>query len=174
MITRDRKFKVNIKTVDFYKHYKKTSGNKIDELLYSKIVDDLFGELMLKIIKDGFSLNLPCKFGKIEIQKKEQKITYNKDGSVNRICYKVDWGATKAYWKEVYGDLTVEQLKQIKNKPKIYCKNKYRMGFKYVKPVKGYRGQSVVMFIPTRYWCRFLKDHLKTDPYRTDYKEQLK
>ncbi len=65
-----------------------------------------------------------------------------------------------------------EELKQIKNKPKIYCKNKYRMKFKYIKDKAVYKGKSAVMFIPSRKWCRELAVHLKTDPYRTDYKEQ--
>lgn len=172
MKQRPHKFITHIKTIDFYKYYKSNTTKPISSTQYGLILEDVFKELMTKVIKDAYCLTLPHKFGKLEIQKREQKITYNKDGSLNSICYKVDWGATKQHWKKVYGDLTLEQLKKIKNKPKIYCKNKYRMSFKYLKNEKGYKGQSVVMFIPSRYWCRFLKDHLKNDPYRTDYKEQ--
>jgi len=102
----------------------------------------------------------------------KQKIIYNSDGDVNRICYKVDWLATKEHWKKVYSDKTPEEIKLIKNKTKIYCKNKYRMYFKYVKDTAQYKAKSVVMFIPNRKWCRELANHLKTNPYTTDYKEQ--
>jgi len=79
---------------------------------------------------------------------------------------------TKKNWQTVYGDISAEELKQIKNKPKIYCKNKFRMKFKYIKDKAVYKGKSAVMFIPSRKWCRELATHLKTNPYRTDYKEQ--
>ena len=166
------KFSVQNTYEDIYKHYKTASDNPIDKAKHADIIEDTFEALMHMIIKDGFALKLPNKFGAIEIQKKKQQIIYNEDGSINRIAYKIDWGETKKHWQTVYGDTSPEDLKQIKNKPKIYCKNKYRMKFKYIKDKAVYKGKSAVMFIPSRKWCRELATHLKTDPYRTDYKEQ--
>ena len=165
------KFSANIGYNDIYNHYKEYSPNPVDKKKHNEIFSDIFENIMNLIIKQGFSLKFPNKFGDLEIQKKKQKIVYNTDGSVNRIYYKVDWDATKKYWKDKYGDLPFDELRNIKNKPKIYCKNKYRMKFKYIKDDANYRAKSVVMFIPNRKWCRELANHLKTNPYATDYKD---
>jgi nucleoid DNA-binding protein len=166
------KFDINIGYDDIYNHYKKTSSSSISKEKYNAVFNDVFNELMDMVIKKGYNLKFPHKFGNLEIQKKKQKIVYNTDGTVNKICYKVDWKSTKEYWNKIYGDLSKEELKTITNKPKIYCKNKYRMKFKYIKNDACYKGKSLVMFIPTRKWCRELANHLKTNPYATDYKEQ--
>lgn len=165
------KFDINIGYDDIYNHYKNSTSSTISKEKYNNVFTQVFDELMDMVIKNGYSLKFPHKFGTLEIQKKKQKIVYSKDGTVNRICYKVDWKATKEYWKKVYGDISAEELKAITNKPKIYCKNKYRMKFKYIKNDAQYKGKSLVMFIPTRKWCRELANHLKSDPYKTDYKE---
>jgi hypothetical protein len=166
------KFDMHNTYEDIYKHYKVTSDKPVDKAVHAVVLADTFETLMGMVIKDGFLLQFPHKFGSIEIQKKKQQIIYNEDGSINRIAYKIDWGETKKHWQTVYGDIPYDALKQIKNKPKIYCKNKYRMKFKYIKDKAVYKGKSAVMFIPSRKWCRELATHLKTDPYRTDYKEQ--
>lgn len=166
------KFQANLKYEDIYNHYISNSDSPVDRRTHSRATQRIFGGLMNLIIKEGFSLKFPNKFGTLEIQKKKQKINYNEDGTVNRICYKIDWGNTKKHWEKLYGNISPEELKQIKNKPKVYCKNKYRMKFKYIKTDAHYKSKSVVMFIPSRKWCRELAHHLKTDPYRTDYKEQ--
>jgi len=166
------KFNVDLGFDDIYNHYKKSSPTPLDKKRYNDVFTSIFDSIMNTIIKDGYSINFPYKFGKLEIQKRKQKIIYDNQGNVNRIYYKVDWLATKEHWKKVYGDLSAEQLKEIKGKTKIYCKNKYRMSFKYVKDSAQYKSKSVVMFIPNRKWCRALANHLKTNPYQTDYKEQ--
>jgi hypothetical protein len=166
------KFNVDLGYDDIYDHYKQFSPIPLDKKTHNKVFTDIFDKMMNLIIKEGYSLKFPHKFGDLEIQKKKQKIVYNEDGGVNRICYKVDWLATKEHWKQVYGDLPAEQLKQIKGKTRVYCKNKYRMSFKYIKDNAKYKAKSVIMFIPNRKWCRELATHLKTNPYQTDYKEQ--
>lgn len=166
------KFNVDLGYDDIYNHYKQYSPTPLDKKTYNKVFTNIFDKMMDLVIKDGYSLKFPYKFGDLEIQKRKQKIVYSKDGTVNRIYYKVDWLATKEHWKKVYGNIPAEELKAIKGKPKIYCKNKYRMSFKYVKDAAQYKSKSVVMFIPNRKWCRELANHLKTNPYKTDYKEQ--
>lgn len=166
------KFNVDLGFDDIYNHYKGYSPYPLDKKKYSKVFTEVLGEMMNLIIKDGYSLNFPHKFGKLEIQKRKQKIIYDTNGNVNRIYYKVDWLATKEHWKKIYGDLSTEELKAIKGKTRIYCKNKYRMSFKYVKDSAQYKSKSIVMFIPNRKWCRELASHLKANPYQTDYKEQ--
>jgi hypothetical protein len=166
------KFEVNIGYNEIYNHYKEHSPNGVDKKKHNKVFSEIFDNIMELVIKEGYNIKFPHKFGSLEIQKKKQKIVYNTDGSVNRIYYKVDWDATKKHWKNKYGDIPLNELKDIKNKPKIYCKNKYRMKFKYIKDDATYKSKSVVMFIPNRKWCRELANHLKTNPYATDYKEQ--
>jgi len=166
------KFNVDLGYDDIYNHYKQFSPSPVDKKKHNKIFTEVMGNLMDSVIKEGFSVKFPSNFGSFEIQKKKQKVVYNKDGSVNRICFKIDWGATKKYWSEKYKGLSQEELKEIKNKPNVYCKNKYRMSFKYIKDNAKYKAKSVVMFIPNRKWCRELANHLKTNPYNTDYKEQ--
>lgn len=166
------KFEADLGYKEIYKFYKKQSSNPLDKTTYNKVFTQIFDNIMNTVIKDGTNIQFPNKFGNLEIQKKKQKIVYNEDGTVNRICFKVDWDATKKHWNTIYGDKSFQELKEIKNKPKVYCKNKYRMSFKYIKTNAHYKGKSVVMFIPSRKWCRELSTHLKTNPYKTDYKEQ--
>lgn len=166
------KFKCNLKHKDLYNYYKSNVIEPLTHKQHSQIMDDVFESVMQMVIKEGLSVKFPYKFGKLEIQKRKQKIKYNTDGTVNRICYKIDWQKTKQHWNEIYGNIGFEELKKITNKPKIYHNNKFRMSFKYLKTEAQYKNKSVIMFIPSRKWCRELAHHLKTDPYKTDYKEQ--
>tara|TARA_R110000868_G_scaffold203994_2_gene452023 strand:+ start:758 stop:1282 length:525 start_codon:yes stop_codon:yes gene_type:complete len=166
------KFKANYKYKDIYNHYKTESVKPIAKEQHSKVLADAFEGILNLVITSAFKLKFPHKFGELEIMKKEQKIVYDPDGGINRISYKVDWKATNSYWKTLYPDLSPTELKKLKDKPKIYCQNKYRMFFKYHKTDAIYKNKSVVMFIPSRTWCRKLANHLQTDPYKTDYKEK--
>ena len=118
------KFDVDLGYTHIYSFYKKESTKVLDKTKYNKVFTQIFENLMNLVIEDGFNLQFPNKFGNLEIQKKKQKIVYNENGSVNRICFKIDWGETKKHWKTVYGDLSEEELKTIPNKPRIYFKNK--------------------------------------------------
>jgi hypothetical protein len=166
------KFKADFKYKDIYNHYKTQSVKPITKEQHSKVLTDTFEEVLKLVITNAFKVKFPHKFGELEIMKKEQKIVYDPDGSINRISYKVDWKATNEYWKKLYPELSTEEIRSLTDKPKIYCKNKYRMYFKYHKTDAVYKNKSVVMFIPSRTWCRKLANHLQTDPYKTDYKEK--
>jgi nucleoid DNA-binding protein len=172
MIKRENKFKVDYGYNEIYNHYNEFTTKPLTKEKYNSVFKNIFENMMLDIIKKGKSIEFPYKFGNLEIQKRKQKIIYNTDGSVNRIHYKVDWKATKDHWACIYKNLNSDEIKTIKGKPKIYCKNKYRMSFKYIKNNAHYKAKSVIMFIPNRKWCRELANHLKNNPYATDYKEQ--
>ena len=96
------KFDMHNTYEDIYKHYKVTSDKPVDKAVHAVVLADTFETLMGMVIKDGFLLQFPHKFGSIEIQKKKQQIIYNEDGSINRIAYKIDWGETKKHWQTVY------------------------------------------------------------------------
>jgi len=165
------KFKTDLGYNEIYNHYVSNSEMPINKSKHSEVLTSIFENIMNTAIKEGKTIKFPLKFGNFNVQKKKQKIVYNKDGSINRICFKTDFGATNQYWKSLYPDKTYEEILKIPNKTKVYCKNKYRMKFKYDKSEAHYKGKSVIMFIPSRNWCREMSKHLKTNPYATDYKE---
>jgi hypothetical protein len=161
-----------LKSLDFFRFYKKNYKNPVKILNdYNRVREDIHKELSLLIYK-GKQITFPHRFGSMRIAKRERKIVYNKDGTINKLNYKVDWGQTKAYWRnEKYKGLTDEEILAIKGKPKIYCKSKFRYRFKYDKTKAVYINKSLIYFIGSRDLCRNFKTFCDLNLNKYDYFE---
>ena len=153
----------------FYKEYKK-QGYSLSKKEYNLVRDTLYEEMINTLYSNG-EFKLPFKFGTIRILKRQRKITYNTDGSINKIGYKVDWKKSKDYWSIKYPGLSQEELKLIKNKTKIYCESEWRLFINYAKNTAHYINKNYTWFKPSRNLARGLKAFVDSNP-KIDYKEK--
>ena len=158
------------KQSDFYKEYSNSIENPLSSKQYSDVRKELYLAIVQEIYEEGDFI-FPHRFGKVSILKRKRKIVYNADGSINKINYKVDWKATKEYWSEKYPDMTPEQLKDIKGKPKIYCNSEWRYYFYYNKSSALYKNKNFTWMLINRHAARGLKNYLDDNPHR-DFKEK--
>lgn len=171
MITRTKgKINATFKSDDFYKEYKTQVNSPLPKAKYNSIRQDIYDELCQEIYKNG-QYKFKFHFGDIQILKSKRKISYNSNGSINKINYKVDWKKTKEYWKEKYPGLTQEELKQIKGKTKIYCDSEWRLRIVYQKRKAIYINKNFLWFKPARTFSRGLKVFVDSNP-TIDYKEK--
>lgn len=164
------KFNATFKKNEFYNEYKNSCKNPLSKDVFSNVRECLYQELSNMLYTEG-EFKFPFKFGDMKIQKRQRKIVYNKDGSINKIGYKVDWKKTKEYWKEKYPGLTPEELKQIKGKTKIYCNSEWRLSINYMKAQSQYINKCLIWFKPCRDLSRGLKSFVDNNP-NIDYKEK--
>lgn len=164
------KINATFKSNDFYKEYLSSSKNHLNRITYSNVRNELYSELSNILYEEG-EFKLPFKFGNMKIQKKQRKIVYNSDGTINKIGYKVDWKKTKEYWATKYPGLTPEELKEIKGKTKIYCTSEWRLSINYIRAKAHYINKSIVWFKPSRDLARGLKKFVDNNP-NIDYKEK--
>ncbi len=79
-----------------YKLYKKECENPIDMKTYLEILDKYHNFLMSKILSNHV-VQLPCRFGTLEVLGKKEKIKRDEEG--NLIGLAPDWVKTKELWK---------------------------------------------------------------------------
>jgi hypothetical protein len=171
MITRSEgKINSTFKGDAFYKEYKKEVTIPVSKTDYSAIRDLLYKEMIVSLYNEG-EFKFPFKFGTLKILKKKRRITYNSDGTINKIGYKIDWKQTKDYWGIKYPGLSQEELKLIKNKTKIYCESEWRLYMSYIKNTAHYVNKHYTWFKPSRNLARGLKSFIDSHP-KIDYKEK--
>lgn len=105
-----------------YNEYKATVENPVTYKQYKNFYNEL-SDSMYNLLLQGHVIPLPCNFGNLKIYKKKPKVIETSDGELRLYGYRPDWKATKDLWKDKYPSRTLEELKQIKNKPIIFHKN---------------------------------------------------
>lgn len=166
------KIKRDYKTKDFYNFYKSTVRNPLPyktvvNFLYGKTNIGLIEELKNEIVYNAYSLHLPHRLGIIRVRKKEPKIHFNNDGSLNykKSMMRVDWKATKELWEK--------NPEAKKKKTRVFHLNKHTDGAicspvweKYSSNVKN---KTVYKFLPVRSFYRQIPKALSLKDSKIDY-----
>lgn len=168
------KIKRDYKTKEFYKFYKSTVK---DPLPYDAVVNFLYGrnnigimeEIRNEIVYNAYSFYLPHRLGLIRVRKKEPKIHFNDDGSLNykKSMMKVDWKSTKELWEK--------NPEAKEKKVRVFYLNKHTNGAicspvweKYSSNVKN---KTVYKFLPVRWFYRQVAKAVKSGNNQIDYFE---
>lgn len=141
---------------------------------FSAFVTECNFELLKAMILENLIIKLPS-MGSLSIKKYKPKVLNDK-GELNKKALKVDYGATRKLWKEKYPGMTIEQIKEIPDRPLVYYTNKHSGGFIYKfywdKFTSSLPGKSVYQFRPARDHSRFLARLVKDPNVEIDFFEK--
>lgn len=126
-----RKLITNYGALDIYKYYCKTTGNpkNLTQAEYSKITQKFFTKIIDELIFKGREFTMPFRLGNIVVKKFKNTPKLDKNGKLDKRYLAPNWKASKKMWSEMYPNKTLQELKQIKNKPIIYHMNRHTDGY---------------------------------------------
>lgn len=106
---------------DYYKYYKKKSGNtEITYKEYTEILDLILLGIRDKMATSMYDFKLPHCLGRIVIRKYIPKVKVNKHGEPN-VRLAPNWAATKQLWKDYPEAKAIKQL--------VYHTNEHSSGY---------------------------------------------
>ena len=160
-----RKYKKTIGENDVYKYYSLHTKNSVTRGEFSSISKDIGSGIMRMLIYDNSVYYMPFRLGDICIKKKEKNVVFTDDGKIDTKQLRVDWERTLDHWRELYPDLTPDELKKIPGKKKFYHLNEevngYVAYFHWSKYTANFRNKSAYLFKPVRQYKRELGNYIK-------------
>ena len=116
---------------DIYKFYKEVYKDKaLSRKSVHEIYKRMFPEIVKLIIFDNLDYRMPCRLGSIRIKKKKASPTINEEGKLDTRKLSINWKKTKSLWEELYPGKTAEEIKLIKDKPRIKEINEHTNGYR--------------------------------------------
>ena len=147
---KEGKYKSDIKTKDFYNHYKQKISNPLSLSDFSKIINEVNKNCIYKLALTGEEFRLPYGIGVLYVAKRKINLMLNDDGTIYLKNLKVDWKKTKELWEKRYPGLSPEDIKKIPDKQKVYYlnehSNKYRMVYNWDRRTSVMKNQSLYLF----------------------------
>jgi len=165
---------------NFYKKKIKSLGFGADSVynvrmgLMSEIQGEFNEHWMQKLIMEkGLIFRLPYGLGRVLCKKYKPKLKLDENGKVMTHAIPVDWKKSKDRWAEMWPGLTPKELKNIPNKPLVYCLNEHSGGYRYVifweKKDSRVVNNRVYNFVPNRRNHRHLAKVIKDPEIIVDY-----
>jgi hypothetical protein len=149
--------------VDAYEFYKQKHGDKaLSKKAFNKIWTRFIDIRLQMVIFENITFTMPYRLGEISIRLGVQanKITRN-----NKFRFRTNWGDTKKKWKELYPDLTDEEIKNLPNKPLVPVSNDTTDGrkvyWKWEKLTTNFKNKSVYRIRMNRKWSRMLSHYVQ-------------
>lgn len=157
------KLTIDINRYTFYSYYVKNRvGKKIDRKTYNKFFAELFDTYSKAIVNENLELKL-SNVGKVRM-KSIKVYPIDKDGNLSK-SLRIDWKTTKEYWKQKYPGLTLDELKNIPNKPLIRFESEEGCKFHWDKITIPLKGKGYYNFKPSRIYSRMAAP-IMNDPNR--------
>ena len=171
------KIKVHAGLSDFFKYYKakyKDSKHEtVDYQTYAKVIRLINQKIADAIIYEGMEFRLPGKLGFLSITRKKHKLKLDKNGKVDTRYLPVDFKATRELWRKTYPGLTLEEIKQIPDRKRVFQKNTHSSGhicsWYYDKYTSNATNKSVYFFNPSRTNARTLAKYVKSEDFTNQY-----
>lgn len=149
------KFNSDYTLKELYKEYKLGSKNPVSYQIYTFILKNYNDRIMRHIIMKNMSFKMPYRLGEIRGQRlKNKAIAIRDDGIIDRRKLPADWNATLAYWRKIYPDKTMEEIKAIPDKKVLRHLNLhtggYRCRFYWDKVISNVKNQYYYTFKASR------------------------
>jgi hypothetical protein len=156
------KYKADVGSKDFYKHYKSTIEKKtvydVEKALFTKILKEINTEIMKLIITSNYEFTMPYRLGTLSIKKFKTKLKLDKNGDLIKSKIPIDYGKTLALWR-------VNPEAKL-NKKVIYFLNDHTDGYRYTfhwnKTVSNIKNKSAYQFKASRNNNRMINKALLT------------
>lgn len=160
---------------EFFKYYNETYENRVSKQVFHSVIEELNSTISREIIYNGYEFVFPNIRFNLSIVKKKYKLKLDENGNVITRFLTVDYPATKKLWKELYPDKTMEEILLIKDRPRIFIKNKHSAGYVYKWYLNRYRSncvnKSVYWFDPSRTNARELAKYIKSPDFEDKFYE---
>lgn len=130
---------------DFYKPFVKNTpngtkrvctGNGLniyyvdDARLTRRVCSKINAMIMDKVLR-GFRFQMPYHLGLLEMVQYKRKIKMNKDGEISKSKNKIDFGASRKLWHEMWPDKTLQEIYRMTDKPILFHLNEHNPGWAY-------------------------------------------
>jgi hypothetical protein len=150
-------------SVDVYKFYKEKFGEKALTKKQFSVIWNRFIDVRLQmVIFENVQFTMPHRMGEISIRLGAQANKITKKGKFH---FKTNWGETKKRWKEMYPNLSGEEIKKIPNKPLVYVSNDTTDGrkvyWRWDKMTCNYKNNTVYRIRMNRRWSRMLSSYVQ-------------
>jgi hypothetical protein len=179
----NKRGKTGIVSYGIYRYYRsllklrgykdKRSEFNVSFAKFSEVIQLFNMKARNALIYESWVFKLPYRLGTIYIRRIPMNIRLDSNGELYRHNLKPDWHRTKKLWKEMYPDLTKEEIKQIPNKKIVYFTNehtgRYKFRIHWEKKYCNIPGHGPYEFVFTRENKRLLAEVLKTNPNITYY-----
>lgn len=103
---------------------------KVDYKTYSSVIREFNNKLADTLILDAREFVLPYRLGKLRIKKYKQEIKIDKNGEIDKKNMPVNWKKTNDLWRKLYPDMTMQQIKDIPGKQRIFHLNEHTSGYR--------------------------------------------
>lgn len=159
----NRKIIADFGVKDIYKFYKakyKKEALPFDK--FSTIWKRYIDVRLQMVIFENMEFYLPLRMGEITIRLGGQanKITKN-----NKFKFIVDWGETKKKWEKLYEGKSVEEIKNIPNKPLALVLNESTEGrkvyWRWERLTCNHKNYTAYRIKMNRKWSKMLSDYVK-------------
>ena len=170
-----RKVIADFKTKDIYKFYKDKYGDKAKDFsTFCRVWDRFIEVRMQMIIFDNLELYMPYRLGSLRVRIGNSIYKLNRDGEVDMKRIPIDWKRTVDEWMVLYPGKSLQEMKEIKNKPLIRILNEHSDGKKlfwfWDKFTSNVKNKTAYRLEVTRDWDRMLSNKVKKTK-RLDYYE---
>lgn len=154
----------DVKMIDFYNNYRDNSKNPVDYKTFSNVIKEYNDRIMNAIIYENLEFRMPFRLGYIRIQRR-RLTPFEKDGKIVKQHIMPDWKKTLEYWKKIYPNKTVDEIKKIPNKKILRYLNEHTNGysarFYWDKKISNVKNQSCYIFKATRTAKENLASYIK-------------
>lgn len=144
--------------------------------VFSAFIQEANEAVMTAMIFENLEIRIPS-MGSIQIKKSIPSVL-DKNGNLKKKALRVDYQGTKMLWKEKYPGMSIEEIKQIPDRPIVYHKNKHSDGYIYKfiwdKLTCNMPMKSFYSFKAARGFTRMLAKELKQDGTKIDFFESRK
>jgi hypothetical protein len=111
---------------------KVTSHNSrmVDYKTYCSVIREFNNKLAEALINEALEFTMPYRLGKLRIKKFKQNIRLDVNGDIDKKNMPVDWKSTKELWKKEYPGKTMEEIRKIEGKKRIFHLNEHTSGYR--------------------------------------------
>ena len=167
LICTSGKINGDIKKAFFYKKYKKSVEQPLDQRIYNVFLKDLLKSYSEAIVEEGLELKLGV-LGRLRIRSKQLHF-FKKDGNKAK-SLRPNWKACWELWETKYSGLTRDEIKEINKKPIVYHDNAHTQGEFYEhfwdRSTAIVKYQKFYNFNPSRQYSRLISS-VVNKPNRT-------
>lgn len=160
---------------DFYQFYLKESQAPVDKQIFNSIIKELNLAVSNAMIYKGYEFRFPNLRFTLAIVKKKHKAKFDENGNPIMKWLYVDYQETKKLWAKLYPDKTEEEILQIKDRPRVFNRNKHTNGYTYKwyfnKFPSNCTNKSAYYFETTRTNKRNLAKYIKDEDFKDVFYE---
>lgn len=168
------KIKADYSLADLYDHYKSIVKDPLPKEKFKKIWVEISDTIMNEILNHAKEFRIPARLGHLRIKKSKNKFITNKEtGEFKTEFFKIDYKKTLDYWEQLYPGKTIEEIKDIEDKPLLFHTNRHSdysyYRFYWDKTIANFENQTAYSFTPIRKWKETLTNKINSS--NTDYYE---